>query len=63
MDYERVSIMTVTDSAAWANELEYAVAAIINRSSIRCMMCTTLDEYDITCLVCVIQYASCCCVE
>ena len=53
----------ITDSVPRGSELEYAVAAIINRSSIRCMMCTTLDQCDITCLVYVIQYASCCCVE
>ena len=51
--------MTVTNSIARANELDYTVAAIIiNRQGIKCMIHMILDEYDITRLVNVIQYVS-----
>ena len=47
----------ITDSIARASELDYTVAAIINRQGINCMIHMTLDEYDVNRIVCVIQYA------
>ena len=41
----------ITDSIARANELDYTVAAIINRQSMNSMIHMILDECDITHIV------------